>query len=1319
MDEAVVVTVLPWDTADGIAAAGLYVSPRLTPDVEPGALADFPTFARWPALVRALESVTLLVDGREVVARVVPSDPAPDDGWFTGALGGLPVRTRPVPTLAGTPVRSYDYLATHDAVAAVERSAARSRQTTSRSLLTGVRRQTDVVDRIIGNPERAGSLLDRQAEQEDRAGVVSPAVVGADGEPDTAAVGQLLLQHTAWLQRAHDSAPPPVREPEFHAVVGGLGAHPALLRVFGLVVEVRFDSGELRRNGTIRLARFDGDADTIRRDGPSVGYAFDDPWFEPWRDGRDATHGMVPLGVAARAVVRDVDGGAMRLTTAATSGLSPASASDGGPPTDADRQPDRVPAGRGGGLTVAAPGGGRAMRVMLHEGQQAHDLTEAGSPDEVPAPPEAVRRGLRPEVLDRNDGEHWRSLVARHVTYRLADPPLTLDVLDEGHVSTSSADTTTDGALYTDDVLFGWDGWSLAVPRPGRHVRGDGSDPDDAADAGVPLPAGLPVDIAVSVAGSSLPRLRYGTPYVFRARHVDLAGHSTTRPDDAHAGAEVLHTRSDVLTPPALVLQHDVVEGESLQRLVVRSGVDYADGVATPDVTTWPGDTRPTSDRHLAPPHGTVVEAERHGRFDAALDVGGVEVARAYAVARKEEGTFVAAQVWDVGDPDAPVLVPADGLRLVPTAGSGLTAADAAAALADLQVHRGRGAQPGYLVVHETDHPRTPYLPDSLAEAAVVSWRLPRPLGGEPHAPLEVRRLPWSGNWPELGAWRLSLARGTGAPADGPVVTPDVGARVLRVELPPGRRLPVEVSSATSERGAQLFTLVQEVGGALAADTAAGTDPTLTPPSPAELVHAVSRPLARPVLDRWLTARRGPGDTGTGLSGHLLYDGPSTARVDLEASWTVTSDDPATDGPTTALRTAVGYSEQHPAWGGRSDLTPHTDDFHLVHEDGSVTTRGRHEISDVRHHLVTYTPRATTAFREYFPAEVAADAAATSVTGDPVQVHVPASVPPALPAVRQVLPTFRWVDGEERGGASPAVADTTWVRSRVGGLRVYLERPWFSSGEDELLAVVLSGLDGDPAPTPDADVLFSRWGLDPVRRTGTAPTPELRARDLGGGDPAGHGRWVLPAVTVRGFGRRAAGAAVGHPVRYDPTRRLWACDIEPDPGEAHWPFLRLALARMQPYAVPGCELSEVVVPPMLTVPPRRELRWRFPDPSQVVVSLTGVVDAGLVENGEPDDRHAVRAWVERVDAEVDGEPVWRREGSAVPLVRVGAEMVGRWVGVLPTPESIRSRLPARDPDSDVRLVVEEYERVPEDVVGLRQEDLPLRPRLVYRDAVAL
>jgi hypothetical protein len=61
--------------------------------------------------------------------------------------------------------------------------------------------------------------------------------------------------------------------------------------------------------------------------------------------------------------------------------------------------------------------------------------------------------------------------------------------------------------------------------------------------------------------------------------------------------------------------------------------------------------------------------------------------------------------------------------------------------------------------------------------------------------------------------------------------------------------------------------------------------------------------------------------------------------------------------------------------------------------------------------------------------------------------HIPSSARPAAPVILYVVPTFRW----ERDDASPT---RKHVR-RGNSVRVWLRRPWFSSGDGELLAVVL------------------------------------------------------------------------------------------------------------------------------------------------------------------------------------------------------------------------------------------------------------------------
>src|SRR5207248_205113 len=66
--------------------------------------------------------------------------------------------------------------------------------------------------------------------------------------------------------------------------------------------------------------------------------------------------------------------------------------------------------------------------------------------------------------------------------------------------------------------------------------------------------------------------------------------------------------------------------------------------------------------------------------------------------------------------------------------------------------------------------------------------------------------------------------------------------------------------------------------------------------------------------------------------------------------------------------------------------------------------------------------------------------------GAPHALDVLNSARPAAPKVLYILPTFAWSQTHDSGGIHS---------TRAGGtLRVYLERPWWSSGEDEELGVL-------------------------------------------------------------------------------------------------------------------------------------------------------------------------------------------------------------------------------------------------------------------------
>lgn len=141
-------------------------------------------------------------------------------------------------------------------------------------------------------------------------------------------------------------------------------------------------------------------------------------------------------------------------------------------------------------------------------------------------------RGYRVDVNDRGN---WRSLCARTGTVSFNSGATTVSLLDEGYVKAASA-TKKDAypwQLFVHESLWGWDSYSLVAPRPGLTV----SDPGDSDYNGTQTKTSTSTSVGsgaftfdvttqVHALPGSLPRLRFGNSYQFRARVVDLAGNS-------------------------------------------------------------------------------------------------------------------------------------------------------------------------------------------------------------------------------------------------------------------------------------------------------------------------------------------------------------------------------------------------------------------------------------------------------------------------------------------------------------------------------------------------------------------------------------------------------------------------------------------------------------------------------------------------------------------------------------------------------------------------------------------------------------------------
>jgi hypothetical protein len=166
-----------------------------------------------------------------------------------------------------------------------------------------------------------------------------------------------------------------------------------------------------------------------------------------------------------------------------------------------------------------------------------------------------------------------------------------------------------------------------------------------------------------------------------------------------------------------------------------------------------------------------------------------------------------------------------------------------------------------------------------------------------------------------------------------------------------------------------------------------------------------------------------------------------------------------------------------------------------------------------------------------------------------------------------VIPTFKW---------STSKSGSTTVQKRIGrGLRVYVRRPWFMSGNDERLGIVLGRDEAAIVAKPqylsiwgDDPTWFDRGKLNPLTRSQLVPPTITPIPDIEMG-PA-----VLTEVNLPNT-NTLVDVVTAEPV-FNRERDLWYFDFEFETLNTYFPFVRLALARVQYKSIPGCVLSEVV-----------------------------------------------------------------------------------------------------------------------------------------------
>ncbi|MFE0176156.1 hypothetical protein ACFWZ2_27920 [Streptomyces sp. NPDC059002] len=1081
----------------------------------------------------------------------------------------------------------------------------------------------------------------------------------------------------------------PPHRVDFHEACGLLGDYPELQRRFGLVLDLRFavpaGVGEQSR---VRV-HFDDritDADRLNAVGncpwTKLRYVRGSVFEAAAGDGTLITGRMLNLGVPDtwHLTELDVDGAALKHVDYARTidslwngGLSRSRES-----VAQQTLGTGTPAARGAGITLL-----HTDRDKHLAGQIGADIGRRVTSQEVELTAQDLVRGYRVDIgtVDPATGKvtQWRSLLrrrGRYVVRRPGQQPVEITVgPDEGLVRASAVtvDASDDRQLYGHQAVFGWHGWSLAAPRPGRTI-GLADEPEVPAP---PVSPDVPLDTKFTPEPGSLPALRFGRTYRMRARIADLAGngpdHTASTPDAVHSDA-ITYGRWEPVPQPVILPLLPFNEGESTERLVIRSTVtddgrsistdeyalrhtDVPDHDASSPVDGLDRRYKPIAERHVAPPKTALQMAEEHGVFDAAFGPGKPDRVREeyFAVAARESGSFLDTKVRDPEWPNREH----DLLR------------EGDIHIAKHDVHdplpltplplprRGAELKQGEFVVHSADQLILPYLPDVLAEGVML-----RGLPGD----TANRKIPFPGPWPQAKPFKLRIKEGTGEPRwrDGLI------ERVLEVFLTKGEIATVRLSCYLDAgklpllRQWGLLTASRFWTELPAADrafvtraSADGENWMLTPWTEVTLVHAVEKPVLRPELSE-LAAARTAEQTAAQLTGRLTSHSESSGHVEVDAHWSEWLDDVTQPAPS------------------RIDGHTHLEDIKLAYTADDEPIARDHEFGDTRHRNIRYTPTAVTRFREYFHPSLTEDRAKVTRVGPATAaLPVPSSRRPEPPAPAYLVPTFRWersVDEEHR---------TVTQRRRSAGLRVYLKRPWFSSGDDEMLAVIL-----DPG-TALPDTLATRWGVDPVwADTTVLPSPS-----------AAH----FPNAAKRVTGLRLAESPDTAPVSADavaftPTyhqeRRLWYVDIDVDfgaassTGKAYFPYVRLALARYQPYSIDPLQLSKVERAEFAQLAPPRSVTGRR-EGDRLTVRLTGPAtfnELGRLSGSGVTAAAASRRVVVSVQsrATLDEDDMdWKTVGAPVELT-CGADADGfAWAGGITAPTG--QLLTA------YRLLVQEYE----------------------------
>jgi cytoskeletal protein RodZ len=1055
-------------------------------------------------------------------------------------------------------------------------------------------------------------------------------------------------------------------EPEFHKMLTILMEYPALRRALGLILDFRLPKSQLTADSFLSFkATFGG---STRGDVPeqiSMRSLYTlSPVFRlktqdeglqknGWlKVGDDKLFTLLPFETDAAAIKlkNKTDIIAQSLLVGRSVGIS-----------------ESLPTLRSTGITMAVNGLSEHLHNRLNTQQSRDAEIQVSATEPTNLYMEDVTAGYRIDIaVENTDPDKWYSLHEREGTYYANGNAQTVkeeifSETDEGVLQLGVSKTKPSENrrnYFTQEGQFIWNGWSLSVTRPGRHVE----DPEMNKPIEEPEQS---FETEFEVPRGTLPRLRYGQSYRLRIRTVDLAGNSwahTTTLNDPEVYRTFQYLRWEPVMSPLPYFvpknkQIEVQDGESENILAIRQGitfqVDDDQSIAIPFVKQ--------SARLLIPPEVDHQIYEKHGLLDIGMGKDSKNISTVYNFLAKHDHVMPepGKERRGKGNPpnknqqdlrteavqDLPLRQNRDGslsCRYLPdplAEGIAIWAGRPKKLIGKCAFPRESDrwklpkpivfrllSTPGRqfnLEVNENKGLITFYLPKGMMQLIHVSCYLPLQFQGK-------NTLDLMGWWPELKyavhnpppeenenqrnqyeRWRqyiLERADRQKLLASTPAVMPP----------PPTLK---ELGALIYNGGQYLFTPYQAF----------------------RLVHAVPEPLQKPNITT-LRPYREPDDITAQLEGLVKVDGKSTNRMDLEAKWEEWIDDTTSYTEETPGGQLTGVKKETRREIAQSINLDYMDGV-LQYQEGQETLL--HQFNDTKHRIVHYHLTGSTRYREFYASSLIDNDSREaqklpSVTGNQVQVSIPSSARPLAPEIEYIIPLMEWK--EEKG-----TNFTQRIRSG-GAFRVFLKRPWFSSGQGEMLGVVCRSKkdlrkytnkdvlwSDEEEPNKPLHHLLTQWGHDPISLP-VSGGPMFPTQDFFKNHHSVHEDIYVKEAIVTNWQEGQTPPIptpldiVAYEVHFDQKRNLWYTDIHlTAPITSYFPFIKFAFVRYQPNSLAHITINEkqlkqfdyhisrIVQPDFVQILPEKRLVLEFSNPdlkNRFSVNLVGPVARELRQVNE-------------------------------------------------------------------------------------------------------